>query len=481
MQHHPQRPPVDGARVALAGDHLWRHVLRRADERRRPDLLLATTEIHQLRRALEIQQHVLGLQIPVHDPSPVQVFQAQRYGTREELRLQLAQRPNLAQSIEEVTASQELGEEINVLLVLKCLDELDEARVVALGVDVPFHDDGLLLVALDDVPLLHAFQSVQRLLLSLWVHEAHDAESAPPDHRFALQVPHLDVEVLQMHAALKLLAEHAHDVEECVVVQTQATAILQGLARGGPHLREQQAALPEIVPTPQIPQRHVVFLDDDGAASDEEKMFGWVALLHDHLASAEALLLESSHDSVDLLLAQVFEQEDVRQDRLDLVHPANVHDGLAQSRQSRNVREPVHADLPRRDCERRHGHAVEELGLVTEPHAVCEEHVGPRLGVEVVAAEHEVAILPQPALDLRAHGDLAVDDDDQLRRVAGSCDDLSALEDSVLCGADEAVLLLFGEKPEKLSIGRLSGQAVEQILERTAAEDVLDAVGQLPQ
>ncbi|BAT12711.1 Os11g0150801, partial [Oryza sativa Japonica Group] len=45
---HPQRPPVDGAAVPLAGDDLRREVLVRPDERHRP-------ELHRLRHELQLQ------------------------------------------------------------------------------------------------------------------------------------------------------------------------------------------------------------------------------------------------------------------------------------------------------------------------------------------------------------------------------------------------------------------------------------------
>mmetsp|Transcript_144797 Transcript_144797/g.464079 ORF Transcript_144797/g.464079 Transcript_144797/m.464079 type:complete len:255 (+) Transcript_144797:721-1485(+) len=254
----------------------------------------------------------------------MKVLERQGNGAGEELRLQLGQGTDLSKSVEHVATSQELREEINALLVLERLDKLHNARVVTLSVDVSLHDDCFLLVCLDDVPLLHALQGVERVLLGLRVDQAHHAEGAPADDGLALEVRHRDVEVLKVHSALQLLAEHADDVEKGVVVEAEADALLHGLARRRAHLREQQAALPEVVPTPEVSQHILALLDDDRTALDQEEVLRWVALLHDDLSGRKVALLQAPHHSVDLLHVQIFEQEDVAQHLLDVVHPRHV-------------------------------------------------------------------------------------------------------------------------------------------------------------
>lgn len=77
LEHqHAQRPPVGLAPVALSAKRLGRDVLQRSAQRAR--LLAAAeplrkAEVHELRMALRVDQHVLGLQVAVHDVLRVQV------------------------------------------------------------------------------------------------------------------------------------------------------------------------------------------------------------------------------------------------------------------------------------------------------------------------------------------------------------------------------------------------------------------------
>mmetsp|Transcript_52124 Transcript_52124/g.149421 ORF Transcript_52124/g.149421 Transcript_52124/m.149421 type:complete len:240 (+) Transcript_52124:202-921(+) len=141
VHHHAERPPIDGTRVPLAEDCLGRKVLRCSHQGVRTRSLLATTHVHKLGVAFKIQQHILWLEIPVHDAARVEVLQSACNGCAVELCLRLCQVSNLSDRVEQVSATKELGQEIHVLAVLESLDELHDARVVALRVDVALHHD----------------------------------------------------------------------------------------------------------------------------------------------------------------------------------------------------------------------------------------------------------------------------------------------------------------------------------------------------
>mmetsp|Transcript_19339 Transcript_19339/g.60806 ORF Transcript_19339/g.60806 Transcript_19339/m.60806 type:complete len:344 (+) Transcript_19339:349-1380(+) len=269
VHHHAQRPPIDGARVAFARrDDLWRHVLRRANQGARLQGLLAASEVHQLGVAAEIQQNVFRLQVSVHDPTRVQVLQGKDHGATVELRLRLRKAPDLADGIEELTPAKELRQEVDVLGVLKRLDELHDARVVALRIDLPLDADGALLPLLHNNLLAHALQRIDAALIILVVDQPHDAKIALAHDRLRPQVRHFHVQVLEVHTVLELVAETANDVAKHRLVEAEADACLVGKARRGAPLLQQKASLPEVVPTAEPSQLLAVLLDTDRSALD---------------------------------------------------------------------------------------------------------------------------------------------------------------------------------------------------------------------
>mmetsp|Transcript_69193 Transcript_69193/g.174751 ORF Transcript_69193/g.174751 Transcript_69193/m.174751 type:complete len:312 (+) Transcript_69193:983-1918(+) len=284
-----------------------------------------------------------------------------------------------------------------------------------------------------------------------------------------------------MHPPLELFAEHADDVEEGVVVKTEADTFLHGLASRGTALREEQAALAEVVPAAKGAEHGVTLFDNDRAALDEEEVLRGVVLFHNDLARREVAPLQAADDSVDLLLGQVLEQEDVCEHLFDLVHPDHGGDWLAEGGDGIGVRDPVHPHMRQRDGVRGHVDALQQLGLLAVAHAVGQHPLGERPGVDPGAAEDEIALLTERALQPLRDGDLTVDHDDELRGIPGRGDDLAGLELAILRGTDEAVLLFLGEVPEEFPLLRLTRQTVQQILEGATPEHILHAVGELTQ
>mmetsp|Transcript_39600 Transcript_39600/g.103213 ORF Transcript_39600/g.103213 Transcript_39600/m.103213 type:complete len:284 (-) Transcript_39600:459-1310(-) len=214
MHHDPERPPVDRASVPLALDGLWSKVLGRADQGVSPQRLLAAAEVDKLGVALEIQQDVLGLEVSVYNGTTVEVLECQGNRRAVELRLRLGQLADLANGEEQVTTTEELREKVNVLGVLESLDELHDARVVALGVDVSLDADRFLLPLTHHLLLAHTLQSIQAVLIGFVVHELHDAERTSANDGLQPQILHGDIEVLKLHPVLELTAESAHDLQE---------------------------------------------------------------------------------------------------------------------------------------------------------------------------------------------------------------------------------------------------------------------------
>mmetsp|Transcript_18147 Transcript_18147/g.51802 ORF Transcript_18147/g.51802 Transcript_18147/m.51802 type:complete len:406 (-) Transcript_18147:1496-2713(-) len=330
MHHHAERPPIDRASVPLAEDRLWREVLRRADEGVGAHGLLAAAHVHQLGVPFEVEEHVLRLQIPVHDASSMQVLERQSDGGAVELRLRFGQVADLADGVEQVASAEELGQEVHILAVLEGFDELHDARVVALSVDVALDHDGLLLPLLHHLLLADTLQGVQPLFVLLVVAELHHAEGSATNDGLQAQVPHGDVQVLHLHAVQELLAETADDVSEYLLVQTEACARLIGAASGRALLGEEECALAEVVPSAEGAEWLPVFHDLDRAGLDQPKVTGVVALANDVLPRLELPLLQRPNGPLDLLVRQVLEQEDVAQHLLDLVQSHYLLQGRAQ-------------------------------------------------------------------------------------------------------------------------------------------------------
>merc|ERR550517_2218309 len=77
----PRLPPVHREAIILGSQNLWCNIVGGATESgggvTRSDSLLAHPIVCQLDVTLVVQQHVVQLQVPVDDPSLVQVVQGQ--------------------------------------------------------------------------------------------------------------------------------------------------------------------------------------------------------------------------------------------------------------------------------------------------------------------------------------------------------------------------------------------------------------------
>mmetsp|Transcript_39863 Transcript_39863/g.124626 ORF Transcript_39863/g.124626 Transcript_39863/m.124626 type:complete len:220 (+) Transcript_39863:1976-2635(+) len=117
-----QAPPVHGLAVALALEHLRRHVLRRAADRARAVLvvgvlirrraeLLGEAEIRQADVGRAVEQEVLRLEVAVQDVHGVQELERERDLGHVELGRLGEQQPLLAQVEEELAALQVVHDE----------------------------------------------------------------------------------------------------------------------------------------------------------------------------------------------------------------------------------------------------------------------------------------------------------------------------------------------------------------------------------
>merc|ERR1740138_436671 len=119
------------------------------------------------------------------------------------------QDPKNVYFLTEVPTAQELCKEVDVLGVLERLDELHDAWVIALGIDLALHTDGLLLPLAHHLVLAHTFQRVHALMalglvVILVVHKLHGTEGPATYDGLDAQVRHRDTQVLQFHTVLPL-------------------------------------------------------------------------------------------------------------------------------------------------------------------------------------------------------------------------------------------------------------------------------------
>ena len=117
-------------------DRFGREVERRAAECRRPvllaDVLLGEAKVRELDVAVVVDQDALGLEVPVDDVQLVQLAERQRQLRQEELRLGDGEGLLVAQVVVELTALDEVDDEVELIRRREGVVKLHEERVVHL-------------------------------------------------------------------------------------------------------------------------------------------------------------------------------------------------------------------------------------------------------------------------------------------------------------------------------------------------------------
>ena len=127
-------PPVDAEVVVLAAQHLGRDVVGRAAEGARAfaarQALLAHAVVGELDVAVDVEQHVVELQVAIDDAARVQ--EAERHADlgRVEARVVLGQATLALHVVHQVAAAQVLDDEEEARLGLKARVQADQERVV---------------------------------------------------------------------------------------------------------------------------------------------------------------------------------------------------------------------------------------------------------------------------------------------------------------------------------------------------------------
>ena len=127
------------AEIFLRKQHLRRRISRSPAERleQRPLLELPREpEVAQLHPTPFIQQHVLQLQVPMHDALPMHIRDSQTQLPEQYARLVLAEAALLGEVVEELAPAAELGDEPDAGLGRDDLVQLRDVRVVQLAVVV---------------------------------------------------------------------------------------------------------------------------------------------------------------------------------------------------------------------------------------------------------------------------------------------------------------------------------------------------------
>mmetsp|Transcript_47620 Transcript_47620/g.89200 ORF Transcript_47620/g.89200 Transcript_47620/m.89200 type:complete len:242 (+) Transcript_47620:660-1385(+) len=241
----------------------------------------------------------------------MQVLQGEHDRRAVKLGLVLCQISDFADCIEEIASAEELCKKVNIMLILKGLDELHYARMVALRIDVTLYHQTLLLVLSDNLQLVHALQGIDLTLVFLVSHKLHNAESTPANNRLQSQVCHGHVQVLQVHSVLQVSSEHADNVPEDASFQSQADARVLSLASRRALLLEQKSALPEVVPSAESPKLLAILEDAYDTTLYQEEVSGIIALLHNDVPSDILCFLQCSDGMLNLILRQILEEENV--------------------------------------------------------------------------------------------------------------------------------------------------------------------------
>mmetsp|Transcript_45222 Transcript_45222/g.121885 ORF Transcript_45222/g.121885 Transcript_45222/m.121885 type:complete len:325 (+) Transcript_45222:694-1668(+) len=148
--HDDSGAPQVAGLVVLPGQHLGRHVVRRAGLGPQPLALLelaGEAEVDQLQhvlldRVLREEYEILWLQVSVADAVPMHVEDGAEHLLHDDRRLRLGEAACVDDAVEELAAFAELHGKVDVAPVLECLVQLDDVRMVH-----DLHDRDLLLEA----------------------------------------------------------------------------------------------------------------------------------------------------------------------------------------------------------------------------------------------------------------------------------------------------------------------------------------------
>mmetsp|Transcript_9381 Transcript_9381/g.29942 ORF Transcript_9381/g.29942 Transcript_9381/m.29942 type:complete len:605 (-) Transcript_9381:108-1922(-) len=136
---HAEGPEVDGPAVLAAVERLGRHVLGRAAERAaaRGGVVGGVRSVEDLREAkvdeldvaLRVEEHVLGLEVPVGDAPLVRVVQSARDLRRDEGHLPRLEAPLVLEVPEQLAAPGDLGQQVERVRAAPGAAQLDHVRV----------------------------------------------------------------------------------------------------------------------------------------------------------------------------------------------------------------------------------------------------------------------------------------------------------------------------------------------------------------
>lgn len=124
--------------------------------------MLGEAEVDQLDVALLVYEHVLGLEITIHDVHLVQFFEAQEHLGEVEARYFLVElHTHISHQLVEFSAGQELEHKIQMLPVLECVEHVaEEVGRLKLLHNVRFIFDVLDVLAALHLILAYAFERV---------------------------------------------------------------------------------------------------------------------------------------------------------------------------------------------------------------------------------------------------------------------------------------------------------------------------------
>mmetsp|Transcript_21791 Transcript_21791/g.59534 ORF Transcript_21791/g.59534 Transcript_21791/m.59534 type:complete len:236 (-) Transcript_21791:1307-2014(-) len=173
-----QRPPIDGVRVALGLDELWRKVVgRTAGGVRLADDDLREAHVSQLHMPGFVQEQILRLQVSEDDLLGVQVLKREGRASDVETRaVQVAPEALLVVRCVQLSAEGKLEQEVERLVAVVRLIEIDDERGVAHKLNVLLAHDTALHARLDNVALAEGLQCI-RLLRRGVLNHLHDAKA----------------------------------------------------------------------------------------------------------------------------------------------------------------------------------------------------------------------------------------------------------------------------------------------------------------
>mmetsp|Transcript_18479 Transcript_18479/g.50883 ORF Transcript_18479/g.50883 Transcript_18479/m.50883 type:complete len:327 (-) Transcript_18479:1167-2147(-) len=268
-----------------------------------------------------IDEAVLTLNVQVRDPPFVEKFKGQDDRTAVKLGLRLLQETKAVQRIKQLSTSDELHEEVHVVLTQKGADEFDHEGVVELSEDAAFKGESFLLLLCYSLPLIYALQSVAGAC-GRQLHHLHNTEATATNDPQTDERVELNLCVLKRNAVLHVVEDRPlHHIHEGLLVHLPQLRVLHNSDGCAARLAEEERSLAHVIAHAKRADVPVPNLDRELPGVDDVEVLALLTLGEDCLACCHVLHLQRGRELPQLLTGKRPEDDHLPQRGLLVVLP----------------------------------------------------------------------------------------------------------------------------------------------------------------